>query len=287
MKILVLGAKGMAGHVIYKRLQDRGYSVIGTSRYADHYADASILKFDAAETNKWVPFFDVFKNSRFDLIVNCIGVLVKTSKEHPWLANTVNTVLPKFLETHFKSTSTKIIHISTDCVFDGKRGDYAVWEKPNETDNYGRSKAFGELKNSKDLTIRTSIIGLELNDKSNASDNCGLIHWFLSQPKGSTIQGYSQCFWSGISTLELADAIEWYIDHPLNGIHQVSRATKTSKYRLLTLANDVFERDLVIEDDATKVVDKSLIPSTLGYTVENTYADMLSRMNLHLAKYGY
>ena len=287
MNILVLGAKGMAGHIIYERLRNKAHSVVGTSRYADKYIDDNIIKFDASDTESWLPFFNAFKDLEFDIIVNCVGVLVRTSKEHPWLANTVNTMLPRFLEAHFKDTSTKVIHISTDCVFDGKRGGYGVWEVPNAVDVYGRSKASGELVNNKDLTVRTSIIGLELNGKPNASENCGLLHWFLKQSAGSTIQGYSQCFWSGISTLELADAVEWYIEHPHTGLHQISRRLKISKHQLLTLANIVFDRDLNLEDDDSKVSDKSLKPCKVGYTITSTYAEMLSRLNPDLAKYGY
>lgn len=271
MRILVLGAKGMAGHVIYDRLKSQGHTVIGTSRFEQD----NLQVLDILDLSSWFPFFDALE---VDVVINCIGMLVKAAENAPTNAVIVNTLFPKFLETYFRNTKTRIIHISTDCVFDGKRGNYSHLEVPNETHIYGRSKALGEIKNHKDLTVRTSIIGLERSDKPNASDNSGLLHWFLSQPKGSTIQGYSECYWSGISTLELADAIEWYLKHPkCSGLHQVSRAEKISKFELLALANDVFERELKIVKEDSKCVDKSLRPSDFAFKIKYSYEHMLRR----------
>ena len=276
MKILILGAKGMAGHVIYDRLVGDGHTVIGTSRFASSYKEQDIVKFDALNVHSW---FEFFESLDVDVVVNCIGMLVKACENNIQNAITVNTLLPKFLETFYEKSKTQVIHISTDCVFDGKRGNYTDENLPNETHVYGKSKHRGEIRNEKDLTIRTSIIGLELGDKPNSKDNSGLIHWFLSQPKGSFIQGYSECYWSGISTLELADAIVWYLENPSHGLHQVSRDKKISKFDLLTLANDVFERELIIEVSSEKKVDKSLIPSEKAFKIEASYLEMLERMH--------
>lgn len=275
MKILVLGAKGMAGHIIYKRLVNKGHTVIGTSRFATSYGEKDILTFNALNLDSWFQFFE---NIEVDVVVNCIGLLVKACERSEESAITVNTLLPKFLETYYKNSNTQVIHISTDCVFNGKKGNYTDKDLPNETHIYGKSKKFGEIHNEKDLTIRTSIIGLELRDKPNYKDNSGLIHWFLSQPKGSLIQGYSECYWSGISTLELADAVVWYLENPSHGLHQVSRKEKISKFDLLTLANHIFERELIIESSSEKKVDKSLIPSKNAFKIQTDYIDMLKRM---------
>jgi dTDP-4-dehydrorhamnose reductase len=275
VKILVLGAKGMAGHIIYKRLVNKGHTVIGTSRFATSYGEKDILTFNALNLDSWFQFFE---NIEVDVVVNCIGLLVKACERSEESAITVNTLLPKFLETYYKNSNTQVIHISTDCVFNGKKGNYTDKDLPNETHIYGKSKKFGEIHNEKDLTIRTSIIGLELRDKPNYKDNSGLIHWFLSQPKGSLIQGYSECYWSGISTLELADAVVWYLENPSHGLHQVSRKEKISKFDLLTLANHIFERELIIESSSEKKVDKSLIPSKNAFKIQTDYIDMLKRM---------
>jgi dTDP-4-dehydrorhamnose reductase len=278
MDCLVLGAKGMAGHIIYQRLKDTGHHVVGTSRHTyfkENDLENVMLKFDALNKSSWDSFFNVF--NEYDVIINCIGMLVKACEQNPKAAFTVNADLPKYLESRFKGTKTKIIHISTDCVFSGSKGNYSVLDIPDETNVYGLSKRMGEICNNKDLTIRTSIIGLELMDKVNAKDNSGLLHWFLSQPKGSEIEGYSECYWSGISTIELADAILWYLEsaEQSSGLHQVSRDQKISKYDLLTLANKVFEMDLEIKESSFKKVDKSLIPSKSSFRVITSYEDML------------
>jgi dTDP-4-dehydrorhamnose reductase len=267
----------MAGHKIYDRLVREGHTVTGTSRFALSYTDPDIRTFDALSTDAWISFFD---SVEADVVINCIGMLVKACEHNGQSAVVVNTLLPKFLETYYEGTETQVIHISTDCVFDGKRGNYTDEDLPNETHIYGKSKRRGEIRNEKDLTIRTSIIGRELGDKPNSKDNSGLINWFLSHPKGSFIQGYSECYWSGISTLELADAIVWYLENPSHGLHQVSRDKKISKFDLLTLANDVFERELIIEVSSEKKVDKSLIPSEKAFKIEASYLEMLERMRL-------
>lgn len=267
----------MAGHVIYARLVREGHTVIGTSRFASSYKEQDVVKFDALNVHSW---FEFFESLDVDVVVNCIGMLVKACENSIQNAITVNTLLPKFLDELYKDSNTQVIHISTDCVFNGKAGNYTDDTSPNETHIYGKSKHRGEIRNDKDLTIRTSIIGLELGDKPNSKDNSGLIHWFLSQPKGSFIQGYSECYWSGISTLELADAIVWYLENPSHGLHQVSRDKKISKFDLLTLANDVFERNLIIEVSSEKKVDKSLIPSEKAFKIEASYLEMLERMRL-------
>ena len=277
LKTLVLGAKGMAGHIIYNRLVRDGHAVLGTSRFAESYEDRNLIKFDALDKHTW---FEFLNGVEVDVVINCIGMLVKACENNIQDAITVNTLLPKFLEGFYKESNTQVIHISTDCVFSGKVGDYTEDTLPDETHIYGKSKHRGEIRNEKDLTIRTSIIGLELEDKPNASDNSGLINWLLSQPKGSCIQGYSECYWSGISTLELADAIVWYLENPSHGLHQVSRDKKISKFDLLTLANDVFERELIIEVSSEKKVDKSLIPSEKAFKIEASYLEMLERMRL-------
>jgi len=277
LRVLVLGAKGMAGHQIYDRLVKEGHTVIGTSRFGLSYIDPNIRTFNALSTDTWISFFE---SVEADVVINCIGVLVKACERNTQHAVVVNTMLPKFLETYYEGTETQVIHISTDCVFDGKRGNYTDENLPNETHIYGKSKHRGEIRNSKDLTIRTSIIGLELGNKPNSNENSGLINWFLSHPKGSFIQGYSECYWSGISTLELADAIVWYLENPSHGLHQVSRKDKISKFDLLSLANQVFDRELIIEVSSEKKVDKSLVPSKNAFEITSSYSEMLSRIFL-------
>tara|TARA_Y100000592_G_scaffold64824_1_gene100899 strand:+ start:441 stop:1289 length:849 start_codon:yes stop_codon:yes gene_type:complete len=273
----------MAGHVLREALVSEGHQVIGTSRYAKHFQDSEILRFDALELDSWIPFF---RSIRVDFVVNCIGVLVEASDRDPAKALTINTLLPKFLESFYSNSKTRVIHISTDCVFDGKKGKYHPKDTPTEKKTYGFTKALGEISNQKDLTIRTSIIGLELGDKPNSSENSGLLHWFLSRPQGSTIKGFTNCFWSGISTLELADAVSWYIWHMsrnplasgLFGIHQISRPCSISKFELLQIASSVFGHHLEIVPCSAHKIDKSMLSSPEAFQVNAGYRDMLMRI---------
>ena len=265
----------MAGHVMHQRLLAKGHTVVGTSRFAEQFDDERIVHFDAMDLGSWVGFFE---DQRCDIVVNCIGVLVQAAESAPHRALTINTLLPKFLEAFYSRSETRVIHISTDCVFNGSRGKYTVSDDPDETTVYGRTKALGEIVNSKDLTIRTSIIGLELLDKPNAADNCGLLHWVLSQETGSQVLGFTECFWSGISTIELADAVLWYLEKPANGLHQISRVKGISKFNLVSLMSGVFSKDLSVKPYAKKSVDKTLVASEGSFPITASYTEMLQRI---------
>ena len=171
--VLVLGSTGMAGHMVVSQLREK-YRVIEVNR--KRYSKSRGLYFDATDRKRYNTFFDSFKaKGSFLSYRTGIGVLVEASEDDYNLAYVVNRDFPKFLETKFKGTKTKIIHISTDCVFDGRKGEYSPLDKPTETSAYGRSKACGEIINSKDVTIRTSIIGPDLK-----AEGVGLFNWFIT-----------------------------------------------------------------------------------------------------------
>ena len=258
----------MAGHMVYSQLKDK-YRCTEVNRR--RYSKAKGLYFDGTDRRSYNIFFDSLKLEGIDYIVNCIGVLIGASAEDYNLAYTVNRDFPKYLETKFKGTETKIIHISTDCVFDGSKGGYKVTDKPTETSAYGRSKACGEIVNSKDVTIRTSIIGPDLK-----SEGVGLFNWFMGQT--GVISGYTNAFWSGISTIELARCVEWCIEEDVVGLQQVARREKISKCQLLDLFKSSFEKEIEILEDPSKKVDKSLIPSEGAYEIAEGYADMVNEM---------
>jgi len=274
VKVLVLGATGMAGHVLRNQLKAAGHSVIGTSRYANTYdVSESIRQLDVLQTNSWNTFFDSLEP--VDAVVNCIGMLVKACEEDEFAAMRVNALFPRYLQQKLAESGTPLIHISTDCVFDGSRGQYKDSEMPTERHPYGMTKAMGELRSDNCLTIRTSIIGLERQDKTNSHENSGLLDWFLSQPRGSTIKGFTRCMWSGISTIELGEAIQWALHTGASGLHQICRSEPISKFHLLTMANEAFDRELIIEADHEKVSDKSLVPSDTTFKVTASYREML------------
>jgi len=235
MKVLVLGKTGMAGHVIYEYLKSSGkFDVIGTSRKKD--ADIQV---DVLGDHKILESEEV---RSFDYIINCIGTLIKESQQYPARAILINAWFPHYLEDCLRNSNTKIIHIGTDCVFSGKTGFYKETANPDETNFYGRSKTLGEIINGKDLTLRTSIIGPELKDGE------GLFHWFMSLKEGDEIKGYVNAFWNGITTLDLAKAIEKIMmEGKLTGLYHLVPRVAISKCNLLEVINTVFERKIIVK----------------------------------------
>ena len=268
--ILVLGASGMAGSTIYKYLKLSGYNVLSTARNdkyirPDYYISADNIK----------DIKDIIEKQKIDVVINCIGLLVKECNENLGQALYINGILPHCLERITLKTKTKVIHLSTDCIFSGMKGNYSESDNPDETDNYGRCKLVGEIINRKDLTLRMSIIGNEV--KSNGS---GLFDWFMRQE--DTIKGYSKCFWSGITTLELAKQIKKIIELPTNltGLYHLSPDFFISKYSLLKLMAKIFNKKIIINSDDTVKKNKVLINNRKKdyYPDIPSYIDQLEQM---------
>ncbi len=252
IKILILGSAGMAGHVIKSHLSlyNENLEVYDVAR-SELYVSPSYL-LDVTNFNE---LRNLITNLKPDFLINCVGILNKSAEENPDLAILVNSYLPHLLEKETKNTKCKIIHISTDCVFSGAKGGYIESDLKDGVGFYSQSKALGEVINNKDLTIRTSIIGPELN-----STGIGLLHWFLNQK--NDISGYSKAYWSGVTTLELAKFIYNVItvDHELNGVFHLTNNLKIDKYSLLKLFQNIFKLNTfeVNSNDKYKI-DKSLI----------------------------
>lgn len=250
MKILVLGSTGMAGHVIVKYLKMRGYNVVSASRNKDDI-------YINVEDKSLIPFC-INKNHCYDFVINCIGLLVKDSNNDPCRAITVNSWFPHYLEFLLKDSKTRLIHLSTDCVFSGQKGDYVESDTPDETNFYGKSKSLGEVNNEKDVTFRTSIIGPEL--KNNGT---GLLHWVLSS-KEMILPGWENAYWNGITTLQLAKCIETHMHNPIiSGIyHLVSNDNKINKYGLLRLINETY--------GLNKQIEKTVVPKSINKVLIDT-----------------
>lgn len=268
IKVVVLGALGMAGHVIAKYLDETNeYEVFGIARAKDTKYIKKVL--DAQNFEELEKYFEEIKP---DIVINCIGILVAKSNSDLTTAIIMNSYLPHFLSKLGNKLHYKLIHISTDCVFSGKIGDYKEDSFRDGDDNYARTKALGEVINKKDLTIRTSIIGPEL--KSNGT---GLLHWFLNQ--NSTITGYSRAFWSGVTTLELAKQTHEIIKQDIKGLFQLCPDDKISKFDLLRLFAKTWNKKIRIEENSKYGVDKSLICTRSDFKYANgerpTFEQML------------
>ena len=249
-RVLIAGAGGMAGHMIYDYLRSTGrYELGATARKAVEGIES--LPIDIEDD---LPAFDeIVKIAEPDFIINCIGLLVKASQECPSEAIYVNSFFPHILEHVTAGTKTKVIHLYTDCVFNGQidaDSIYSEGDAPNETNWYGRTKAMGEIINDKDLTVRMSIIGPELKDGT------GLFNWFMKQQ--GTIRGFAEHHWNGITTLELAKQLYKIMDTDLKGLFHLVPATRITKYDLLSLMNKIFDKNLTIERVDEGTVNKVL-----------------------------
>jgi len=265
MKVLVLGGKGMAGHMIVDYLQRQPqYYVIYTSRNKE---DKDGIYLDITDS---LMLEEVINNEKPDIIINCIGILNDFAANNQKLAFQVNSLLPHQLVKFTERYHGKLIHISTDCVFLGTKGNYTENDIPDGTSVYAQSKQLGEIISDKHLTIRTSIIGPELKDSG-----IGLFLWFMKQ-KG-TIKGYKEVFWNGVTTLELAKAIDEMINQNITGLYHLSSETKISKFDLLTLIKDIFNKDdVVIQPDSEIRQDRTIINTRSNYKYQvPAYEEML------------
>jgi dTDP-4-dehydrorhamnose reductase len=276
-KILVIGINGMAGHVIFKYLQEKNTNkVFGLARNIQ--PTESIFNLDVSDT---VELIKIINSNNFDFIINCVGVLNKNAEDHPEKAIWFNSYFPHFLESITKDTNSKVISISTDCVFSGKNGKYIETDKKDGEGFYAVSKALGEIVNDKDLTIRTSIIGPELK-----KDGIGLFNWVLYQT--GEINGFTNAYWSGITTLELAKFINKITSESNfpNGLIHLTNNVKINKYELLQIIIEVFElNDIVIKESGQYKVDKSFISTRNDVEILSvTYREMILEMKTWMIK---
>ena len=247
MKFLVFGCNGMAGHTISLYLREQGHTVDGFARIRSRFVPTVIG--DAKDIGRVREAVDA---GDYDAVINCIGILNDFAERDQEAATYLNAYFPHLLEKLTKDKETVVVHISTDCVFSGTRGGYTEQDFPDGKTFYDRSKALGELKNEKDITIRCSIVGPDMNTKG-----IGLLNWFLQQ-KGE-VKGYAKVFWTGQTTLQLAKTIEEAVRMQASGLYHMVPAERISKCELLGLFNHCLRKKQIhIERDETFKVDKSL-----------------------------
>lgn len=269
-KVLVFGANGMLGHVVVRYLKETGrYTVLPCSRRASNGEDGVIV--DVTDFEK---VRSIIKEHHPDFVINAVGMLVKASGENPALAILVNSYFPHFLANLGKEACFKLIHVSTDCVFSGKTGKYRENAFRDGDLVYDRTKAMGEVVDSRNLTIRTSIIGPELN-----SNGSGLFSWFMRQ--SGTVNGYTNAIWSGVTTLELAKAIDAAIIQDIVGLYQLTMPP-ISKYDLLLLIKKVWHKsDVEVIPYSDFHCDKSLVCTRVDFQYElpKSYEIMLKKLH--------
>lgn len=272
MRILLLGGNGMAGHVLAAYLsRQSGYEVEATIRPHVGKSFGTGTGIPSLPRLSGVPLHELdaedlpavrqtVERVRPDIIVNAIGILNRHAEEQPLLAYTVNGLLPHWLAHAAGEIGARLIHISSDCVFSGARGSYGEEELPDGYTVYAKSKALGEIRDPRHLTIRTSIIGPEIRE-----DGIGLMKWFLSR-KG-IVPGYVNVPWNGVTTLELAKAAAWAIEHPqVGGLVHLTAPEPISKHRLLELVRHAYGRtDLELRPVPEPAIDRTLQPTKSGF----------------------
>jgi dTDP-4-dehydrorhamnose reductase len=254
MKVLVLGVDGMIGHKIAQLLSS-DFKLIGSSRKKISIRDVGIRKGE-------IVFHD-FSNKNIDSLlnrinpdvtINCIGVTIRRdifNKEKNVVFS--NSELPHALDKWSKNNLKKLIHLSTDCVFSGINGNYKDDDVPDARDIYGLTKAAGEINNSKNLTIRSSMIGREVYNHTE------LFEW-LFHMKNNSIEGFSNVIYSGITNVRMAKIIQYILKNKINlsGIYNIS-SEPISKYDLLVKLSEAFNLNVEIEKNKYNKSNKVLI----------------------------
>ena len=248
MKILVLGCNGMAGHLISLYFKEQGYEVVGFARSVSKLLDKTIV----GDASDMALIKKTTYEGNYDAVINCIGLLNQFAENNKAMAVLLNGYLPHYLVDLTKDTKTKIIHMSTDCVFSGNNGPYYESSFPDGQTFYERTKAIGEINNSKDLTFRNSIVGPDIK-----AAGIGLFNWFMQQE--GPIKGFTGAIWTGVTTLTLAKAMEQALKENLTGLYNLVNNESINKFDLCSLFNKYFRAgEVVINPDPKLQLDKTL-----------------------------
>ena len=233
MKFFICGCNGMAGHTISLYLREQGYEVFGFD-----LKESTLIPSIACNAFNTETLRKVIAEGNYDTVINCIGILNQFAEQNHALASYINSYFPHFLADVTKGTNTQIIHMSTDCVFSGTRGDYVETDHRDNETFYGRSKALGELDDDKNVTLRDSIVGPDTNP-----NGLSLLNLFMAQE--NEINGFTNKMWTGLTTLELAKAMEVAAKERVHGIFNCVPDHSISKYELISLFNHYLKNDTV------------------------------------------
>jgi dTDP-4-dehydrorhamnose reductase len=286
-KILILGTTGMLGHSLFKHLaRDGRFDVTGTARSSENLSKW----FTGQEYRKIISpvladDFDcitgLLEKEKPSCIINCIGLIKQLPlSEKPLPAIRLNALFPHQLADVCQKFDARLIHISTDCVFSGKKGLYTELDPSDAEDLYGRTKFLGEVAHNKCITLRTSIIGHELQSKH------GLIEWFLSQQ--GVVKGFTQAIYSGFPTVEMNRIISDFVlpDPSLTGLYHVS-SDPISKYDLLNLVAKYYKKLIEIvpfdEFECDRSLDSTRFRNVTGYQPPS-WSDLVNAMHADFLK---
>ena len=254
--IFILGSSGMLGNTLLRYFESLNqYKVIGSIRGTNPPAELNIFRkllCNNLDVEDEENLFNVLSKYQPKIVINCIGVVKQLSfSKDPIKSIIINSLLPHKLSEICKSIDSRLIQISTDCVFSGKKGMYSEFDNSDAQDLYGKTKFLGEVVSSNDITLRTSIIGHELETSHS------LLEWFLSQE--NEVKGFRKAIFSGLPTIELARIIHKFIipNRNLKGLYHVS-SDPIDKFTLLNLISEIYRKEIKVTPDDNLIIDRSL-----------------------------
>lgn len=256
MRILIIGGDGMLGHQLLKFLHPRHEVKVTLRQDFSAYAAFGLFirenTYDAADIRSLERLVEVLADFRPEAVINAVGIVKQRPDAKESIPSLeINALLPHRLALLCKGIGARLIHLSTDCVFSGKRGNYLESDPSDAEDLYGRTKYLGEVHETNSLTLRTSIIGREL------SRHTSLLDWFLART--GTVKGFTNAIFTGFTTLEMSRIIEkMLLEYPdASGVYQVS-SDPISKYELLLLIREKLGHEIEIIPDDVFCCDRSL-----------------------------
>lgn len=248
MNFLVLGCNGMAGHMISLYLKEKGYNVTGYARHVSYYVQTIL-----GDVKDLALLKDVVYRGKYDYVINCIGLLNQYAEMNPAEAVFLNSYLPHYLCQITEGMDTCIMHMSTDCVFSGQKGQYTEHDLPDGISFYDRTKALGEIIDGKNITFRNSIVGPDIK-----KEGIGLLNWFLQEK--NSVYGYTGAIWTGQTTLQLAKTMEAAAIARAHGLYNAVPEVSISKFELLGLFNKYIRKvPIEIIPNGKVNLDKSLV----------------------------
>jgi dTDP-4-dehydrorhamnose reductase len=286
MRVLILGGDGMLGHQMFRHFKER-HDVrvtlrLGREAYEAHRLFEQGTAFYGIDARQTASLLQVIADFHPEAVVNAVGIVKQRSEAKEVIPSLeINSLLPHRLALVCRTVGARLVHLSTDCVFSGRKGNYRETDFSDADDLYGRTKFLGEVSEAHCLTLRTSMIGPELSRKT------GLLEWFFAQ-RGQTVKGFTKAIFSGFPTSELARIVERIlVDVPtVHGVYHVA-AQPICKYDLLTLIRDRLHMPITIERDSTVECDRSLDATRFhrdtGYSPP-PWDVMIDDMAFHMAK---
>lgn len=257
MRILILGGDGMLGHQLLEHLQARHEVKVTLRQDLCAYSSFGLFSrenaYDAIDIRSLERLVEVLAYFRPEAVINAVGIVKQRPDAKESIPSLeINALLPHRLAVLCKGIGARLIHLSTDCIFSGKKGNYLESDPSDAEDLYGKTKFLGEVHEANSLTLRTSIIGREL------SRHTSLLDWFLART--GTVKGFTKAIYTGFTTLEMSRIIEkLLIEYPdASGVYHVS-SDPINKYELLLLFREKLGHDIEIVPDDSFCCDRSLV----------------------------